>query len=315
MSSGEFKGWNKMFKYVPPAWILGKYNPGYKSYAQYIREALQKSEGEYGKYMDDIIANNAFDSKLVKKVPYKNSDDTDNFIDYNTIIKIGKPIDKHSNAERYILVRDGEGYNISDYNLYKLIDYAQYGEDEYAPVYARIKKKGYSTSGYDVYEYGWDFNYGENENAAMVKFDVDEAVARATAFIGTELSFVAQDEDRLARAVADVYLGKIDPETPSGDTAPQAPQSTRTVEPGAHIATRGYKKGDPQKHPEFNYVFTENAQAYLTSQLVNSDEESKRFADPNTELKKDSDIPSSLFAEVNPTPYVKLNVSDVNGTN
>jgi len=221
MSSGEFKGWNKMFKYVPPAWILGKYNPGYKSYAQYIREALQKSEGEYGKYMDDIIANNAFDGKLVRKVPYRNSDDTENFIDYNTIVKIGKLIDAHSNAERYILVRDGEGYTISDYNLYKLIDYVQYGEDEYAPIYARIKKKGYSTSGYDVYEYGWDFNYGENENSAMAKFDVDEAISRATKFIGTESQFIAQDDDRLARAVADVYLGKIDPETPSDGAGTQ----------------------------------------------------------------------------------------------
>jgi hypothetical protein len=55
------------------------------------------------------------------------------------------------------------------------------------------------------------------------------------------------------------------------------------VEPGSHIATRGYKKGDPQKHPEFNYVFTENAQAY------------------NAVKNGDSSV--------------KLNVSDVNGTN
>jgi len=39
----------------------------------------------------------------------------------------------------------------------------------------------------------------------------------------------------------------------------------KIIEPGSHIATRGYKKGDPQKHPKFNYVFTENAQAYLRS--------------------------------------------------
>ena len=62
-------------------------------------------------------------------------------------------------------------------------------------------------------------------------------------------------------------------------------------------------------------MFTENAQAYLRSQLVNSDEESKRFTAPVVESKKDSDLPSSVFAEVNPTAYVKLNVSDVNGTN
>ena len=78
-------------------------------------------------------------------------------------------------------------------------------------------------------------------------------------------------------------------------------QSSQQIEPGAHIATRGYKKGDPQKHPKFNYVFTENAQAYIAS------------AEPSGR-----NIDSDLFGDISvPTTQdkVKLNVSDVHGTN
>lgn len=61
------------------------------------------------------------------------------------------------------------------------------------------------------------------------------------------------------------------------------------------ISTEGYKKGDPQRHPDINYVFTENAEAYIASHSFPPGEE------PDIEF-----------------PYKekpKLNVSDVNGTN
>ena len=31
------------------------------------------------------------------------------------------------------------------------------------------------------------------------------------------------------------------------------------------LSTEGYRKGDPQRHPDVNYVFTENAEAYIVS--------------------------------------------------
>lgn len=59
------------------------------------------------------------------------------------------------------------------------------------------------------------------------------------------------------------------------------------------LSTTGYKKGDPQRHPNINYVFTENAEAYMASTgAVLSD-------NPNFPNKGKT----------------KLNVSDVNGTN
>lgn len=58
------------------------------------------------------------------------------------------------------------------------------------------------------------------------------------------------------------------------------------------ISTEGYRKGDPQKNPNINYVFTDNAQAYV-------------WATHNDDF----------YADVAEYIEPKLNVSDVNGTN
>ena len=64
---------------------------------------------------------------------------------------------------------------------------------------------------------------------------------------------------------------------------------------GISLSTTGYRKGDPQKHPDVNYVFTENAEAYIVSHSFPLEEE-----------------PDIVFPNQGKT---KLNVSDVNGTN
>lgn len=61
------------------------------------------------------------------------------------------------------------------------------------------------------------------------------------------------------------------------------------------LSTEGYRKGDPQRHPDVDYVFTENAEAYIAYHSFPLEEE-----------------PDIVF------PYqgkTKLNVSDVSGTN
>lgn len=62
---------------------------------------------------------------------------------------------------------------------------------------------------------------------------------------------------------------------------------------GVSLSTEGYRKGDPQRHPDVNYVFTENAEAYIVSTGVSLDK-----------------VPN--FPNQGKT---KLNVSDVHGTN
>ena len=62
---------------------------------------------------------------------------------------------------------------------------------------------------------------------------------------------------------------------------------------GISLSTEGYRKGDPQSHPDVNYVFTENAEAYIVPTGVSLDK-----------------VPN--FPNQGKT---KLNVSDVHGTN
>ncbi len=70
-------------------------------------------------------------------------------------------------------------------------------------------------------------------------------------------------------------------------------QSQTQPQKEIQLSTTGYKKGDPQKNPDVNYVFTENAEAYVVSNKV--------------VLDKIPDFPNQ--------GKTKLNVSDVNGTN
>ena len=311
-SSGEFKGWNKMLKYLPYEFIVGEVDPEFQSYAEFVDKELNSISNSYSDLYDDIVANNFMDYRFIKQVELINEDGTRNFLNNDRGVKIGKGVstDQAEDLAEYVSIKKPGMYSgqQASYDLYKKIAEIGVGKDVY-PVYAKIKKRGYHTRGNDVYEYDWDFNYAENEAKGSDTFDYEAALQRVKEFIQTgELDGFT---DKNIRAINKVFRSAESVEPTDTRTAPQK----KTVEPGAHIATRGYKKGDPQKHPEFNYVFTENAQAYLRSQLVNSDEESKRFTAPNTESKKDSDLPSSVFAEVNPTAYVKLNVSDVNGTN
>jgi len=39
-TSGEFKGWNKLLKYVPYEWISGEVDPQYQSYSAFIEDEL-----------------------------------------------------------------------------------------------------------------------------------------------------------------------------------------------------------------------------------------------------------------------------------
>lgn len=82
----------------------------------------------------------------------------------------------------------------------------------------------------------------------------------------------------------------------------QQPQQTQTqqVQKTVTLSTVGYKKGDPQAHPDTDYVFTENAEA--ASVVLNS---------------RHGTLKPGLFGKEE-LPYkgkIKINVSDVHGTN
>lgn len=71
-------------------------------------------------------------------------------------------------------------------------------------------------------------------------------------------------------------------------------QKPTTSNPNISLSTVGYKKGDPQRNPNTDYVFTENAEAYAYSNGTDLSPFGVKFPNPNKP---------------------KINVSDVSGTN
>ena len=293
-SSGDFKGWNKMLKYLPFEFISGEVDPQFQSYASFIDDELQHVSDDYSDLFDDIVANNFMDYRFAKQTELVNDDNTRNFLNNDRGVRIGMGVTSQQKEDvaNYISVKKPgmrSGHQDS-YELYTKIAMIPYNS-KYYPVYAKIKKRGYHTRGNDIYEYNWDFNYAENENKGSDTFDYEGAISRVREYV--ENGELAGFTDANIRAINKVYIAA----EPNPEKAPKSPK----VEEGAHIATRGYKKGDPQKHPNFNYVFTENAQAYIASVP-----------------QSDSTVDTDLFGNIGvPTTRdkVKLNVSDVNGTN
>jgi len=66
LTSGEYKGWNRLFKYVPAAWIKGEISTqtNIESFATYINNQLQNESflnNELSSYVDEIVKNHFTD--------------------------------------------------------------------------------------------------------------------------------------------------------------------------------------------------------------------------------------------------------------
>ena len=84
MTSGEYAGWNNLFKYVPPAWIRGEIDTAYgESMASYVQNILSKND--FDKYidLDELARNNFQDYTFSRRLAEKNADGERNIL-YNT---------------------------------------------------------------------------------------------------------------------------------------------------------------------------------------------------------------------------------------
>ena len=73
MTSGQFKGWTKLFKYVPFEWLSGELEDVGHSYNDYIKDLLinfgNTDKFYISEFISDMIAsNNIDDYRFVKKV-------------------------------------------------------------------------------------------------------------------------------------------------------------------------------------------------------------------------------------------------------
>lgn len=104
---------------------------------------------------------------------------------------------------------------------------------------------------------------------------------------GKMMQWDEKNEDR--NAIIKAAQEKFSKNKPS-----ESIQKPTTSNPNISLSTVGYKKGDPQRNPNTDYVFTENAEAYAYSNGTDLSPFGVKFPNPNKP---------------------KINVSDVSGTN
>ena len=170
MTSGEYAGWNNLFKYVPPAWIRGEIDTDYQSMSSYVENILTQSDFDSDMDIDDLVANNFQDYKWARRLSGKTKESTIIYNDTNIMVTGG--INVRSKAPKYVTVRipGVRGNDPSNFILYRLLTYVGNADENLrCPVYVQLKKRGYD-SGHKqkIYEYGWNFNYAENTMASDV---------------------------------------------------------------------------------------------------------------------------------------------------
>lgn len=170
MTSGEYAGWNNLFKYVPPAWIRGEIDTDYQSMSSYVENILTQSDFDSDIDIDDLVANNFQDYKWARRLSGKTKESTIIYNDTNIMVTGG--INVRSKAPKYVTVRipGVRGNDPSNFILYRLLTYVGNADENLrCPVYVQLKKRGYD-SGHKqkIYEYGWKFNYAENTMASDV---------------------------------------------------------------------------------------------------------------------------------------------------
>lgn len=173
MTSGEYAGWNNLFKYVPPAWIRGEIDTDYQSMSSYVENILTQSDFDSDMNIDDLVANNFQDYKWARRLSGKTKESTMIYNDTNIMVTGG--INVRSKAPKYVTVRipGVRGNDPSNFILYRFLTYVRNVDNKLqCPVYIQMKKKGYD-SGHKqkIYEYGWSFNYAENTMSSDV-FDM-----------------------------------------------------------------------------------------------------------------------------------------------
>lgn len=312
-TSGDTKGFNKLAKYVPFSWLETQQHESLPRFSEYIRQALVHPNQFIDK--EAIVQNNYMDQTFVSKTTYNNfyycspNGETPRVL-----------VQKETNnteAPMYVAVRNaGSKFNDQrSYKLYKLI-----GLYNSTPVYGVMPKLGYKApGGFQIYEYGniglsinnnseQELNYSEAINAIINKLQSIGAVDN-----------LMNDQTRITQLQ---YLSRLyNVEQEAESVAPQIQQeaesvqqetvNTERIEPSGKsafgqyvwVSNKYYYKELPQKHPDVQYVFTENVQAYKKSQNLDMSD----FRNQNPSLNVSSGRNGTNQACIRTDPTGKAN--------
>lgn len=269
LTSGDTKGFNKIAKYIPMSWLEARHDESIVPFSDYIREQLEAPEINH----DLIAQNNYMDSDLVSRATFKDYYYAFN-AQYSPAVIISK--DSHEHDALYVSVRnDGAVYSDpTSYTLYKKVGEAMVNGSKRA-VYALLPKRGWSDrDGLNIYEAG-DINLSVN-GIPMSQEVIENQLNKLMTYLSqmkpnitdeqrnnwmswfnqmyynanSEYPTISQAaEQQSAQSVSNINL---DGKSPSGQTV--------------YISKQLFYKDQPQQHPNVQYVFTDNAQAYAKAQ-------------------------------------------------
>lgn len=287
LTSGDTKGFNKIAKYIPMSWLEARHDESTVPFSDYIREQLEAPEIDH----DLIAQNNYMDSDLVSRATFKDYYYAFN-AQYSPAVIISK--DSHEHDALYISVRnDGAIYSDpTSYTLYKKVGEAMINGSKRA-VYALLPKRGWSDrDGLNIYEAG-DINLNIN-GIPMSQEVIENQLSKLVAYLSQMKPNITDEQRNNWMSWFNQMYYNANSEYPTISQAVEQ-QSTQSVSninldgngpsgQTVYISKQLFYKDQPQQHPNVQYVFTDNAQAYAKAQGLSM----RGFANQNPVLNVSS---------------------------
>ena len=323
LTSGDTKGFNKIAKYIPMSWLEARHDESIVPFSDYIREQLEAPEINH----DLIAQNNYMDSDLVSRATFKDYYYAFN-AQYSPAVIISK--DSHEHDALYVSVRnDGAVYSDpTSYTLYKKVGEAMINGSKRA-VYALLPKRGWSDrDGLNIYEAG---NINLSVNGIPMSQEVIENQLNKLMTYLSQMKPNITDEQRnnwMSWFNQMYYNANSEYPTISQAVEQQSTQSAVNINldgkgpsgQTVYISKQLFYKDQPQQHPNVQYVFTDNAQAYAKAQGLSM----QGFANQNPVLNVSSGatgtnqacIRTGSDGKITPNAFglvVKVNQQDASG--
>lgn len=323
LTSGDTKGFNKIAKYIPMSWLEARHDESTVPFSDYIKEQLKAPEIDH----DLIAQNNYMDSDLVSRATFKDYYYAFN-AQYSPAVIISK--DSHEHDALYISVRnDGAVYSDpTSYTLYKKVGEAMINGSKRA-VYALLPKRGWSDrDGLNIYEAG-DINLNIN-GIPMSQEVIKNQLSKLMDYLSQMKPNITDEQRNNWMSWFNQMYYNANSEYPTISQAVEQ-QSTQSVSninldgkgPSGqtiYISKQLFYKDQPQQHPNVQYVFTDNAQAYAKAQGLSM----QGFANQNPVLNVSSGatgtnqacIRTGSDGKITPNAFglvVKVNQQDASG--
>lgn len=323
LTSGDTKGFNKIAKYIPMSWLEARHDESTVPFSDYIKEQLEAPEIDH----DLIAQNNYMDSDLVSRATFKDYYYAFN-AQYSPAVIISK--DSHEHDALYISVRnDGAVYSDpTSYTLYKKVGEAMINGSKRA-VYALLPKRGWSDrDGLNIYEAG-DINLNIN-GIPMSQEVIKNQLSKLMDYLSQMKPNITDEQRNNWMSWFNQMYYNANSEYPTISQAVEQ-QSTQSVSninldgkgPSGqtiYISKQLFYKDQPQQHPNVQYVFTDNAQAYAKAQGLSM----QGFANQNPILNVSSGatgtnqacIRTGSDGKITPNAFglvVKVNQQDASG--